>query len=143
MIIEVDGSFYEKIEKLEARCFKEPWNAEVISSLHSAFGHIACDVGDDGEVLGYIFYNIVFESAEILRLCVDDEFRRRGIGGRLIDFCKKNAALAGCTQIFLDVRSRNKPAIALYEKAGFVKISERRQYYPDGDTALEYVWRSL
>ena len=68
-----------------------------------------------------------------------NECRRKGIGKSLMDFCERKAREAGCENIFLDVRSKNLPAINLYGKAGFVKFSERRQYYPDGDTALEYV----
>lgn len=139
MVIEVDSSYFAKIEKLEERCFGTPWSENALGSVYSDFGHIACDVDGDGELRGYIFFDIVFESAEILRLCVDGTVRRQGIGAGLVDHCIKKAREAGCSEIFLEVRRKNAAAIALYEKTGFVKISVRPGYYEDGDDALVYV----
>ena len=42
----------------------------------------------------------------------------------------------GAACCFLEVRSRNSAAIALYEKAGYEYISTRRNYYPDDDAAI-------
>jgi ribosomal-protein-alanine N-acetyltransferase len=44
----------------------------------------------------------------------------------------------GVKQVFLEVRDNNAPAIALYEKTGFEKISVRRDYYGTGSDALIY-----
>ena len=42
----------------------------------------------------------------------------------------------GAVCCFLEVRSRNAGAIALYEKSGYEKIALRRNYYPDDDAAI-------
>ena len=44
----------------------------------------------------------------------------------------------GVETIFLEVRSNNMPAKKLYEKNGFIKISERQKYYSDGADADIY-----
>ena len=40
----------------------------------------------------------------------------------------------GCKKIFLEVRVSNNPAIELYNKTGFKRVSIRKNYYrlPDG-----------
>jgi ribosomal-protein-alanine N-acetyltransferase len=40
----------------------------------------------------------------------------------------------GCKKIFLEVRVSNSPAIELYNKTGFKRVSIRKNYYrlPDG-----------
>jgi ribosomal-protein-alanine N-acetyltransferase len=38
--------------------------------------------------------------------------------------------------MLLEVRSDNAPALALYERFGFMRISQRPKYYPDGGDAL-------
>lgn len=53
-------------------------------------------------------------------------FRGRGIGTRLVAATLERARATGLTRIQLDVRERNAPAIALYEKLGFVAEGVRR-----------------
>ena len=42
----------------------------------------------------------------------------------------------GAAVCFLEVRSRNVSAIALYEKCGYERISVRKKYYPDDDAVI-------
>lgn len=49
------------------------------------------------------------------------DFRRRGLASTLIDQVK--TTLKGCINISLDTRIFNKPAQALYEKSGFIKLA--------------------
>jgi ribosomal-protein-alanine N-acetyltransferase len=49
----------------------------------------------------------------------------------------------GARAVFLEVDEHNKPAIKLYERAGFREISRRPNYYPltGGKTATALVLR--
>jgi ribosomal protein S18 acetylase RimI-like enzyme len=51
---------------------------------------------------------------------VHKDFRRRGIGTRLIDEAISRAKEKGLERIELGVFASNAPAIKLYEKMGFV-----------------------
>jgi ribosomal-protein-alanine N-acetyltransferase len=53
----------------------------------------------------------------------------RGIGATLLRSLIDEASAAGCRQMLLEVRSDNSPAIAMYERFGFERISLRRDYY--------------
>ena len=55
------------------------------------------------------------------------EYRRRGIGTRLLGSCISKAQTKGITRIELEVRGDNSAAIRLYEQFGFVReaVKER------------------
>ena len=64
---------------------------------------------------------------------------RRAAGNtaqRLLERLHGEMKSRGAACCFLEVRSRNSAAIALYEKAGYEYISTRRNYYPDDDAAI-------
>jgi RimJ/RimL family protein N-acetyltransferase len=54
------------------------------------------------------------------------EYRRLGIGRRLLEACIAKAWASGITRIELESRTDNKPAIRLYEKLGFAHEAVRR-----------------
>ena len=41
----------------------------------------------------------------------------------------KNLAAEGVTEVYLEVRTQNAPAIALYEKNGFIRTGLRKRFY--------------
>jgi len=41
-------------------------------------------------------------------------------------------------EVWLEVHEENRAAIRFYERHGFVKVSRRSNYYPDGKAALNY-----
>ena len=54
-----------------------------------------------------------------LGMGVHPDYRRRGLGERLLSSCIEKAWSKGITRIELEARADNFPAIALYEKLGF------------------------
>ncbi|MDT7724366.1 MAG: [ribosomal protein S18]-alanine N-acetyltransferase [Actinomycetota bacterium] len=66
---------------------------------------------------------------------VDPEFQRLGIGTSLLTALLKRAD-GLLAPVFLEVRTDNNPAIALYERYGFTRIGLRKRYYhPSGADA--------
>ncbi len=70
-----------------------------------------------------------------LGLMVAASHRRRGIGTALLEAAERWARGAGITKLELHVFPHNEPAIALYEKAGYLREGYRRRHYrrPDGE----------
>jgi ribosomal-protein-alanine N-acetyltransferase len=64
-------------------------------------------------------------------VAVRPEFRRRGIGAALLDQVIQEARLRKANTAFLEVRSANLAAQALYEKSGFRAIAHRANYYSE------------
>ena len=56
-----------------------------------------------------------------------------------MDKAESKLVSLGVNKVFLEVRSSNISAIALYEKKGYTKISVRKKYYADGEDALVMV----
>ncbi|WP_421841872.1 ribosomal protein S18-alanine N-acetyltransferase [Mycobacterium sp.] len=63
---------------------------------------------------------------EVHTIGVDPAYRRRGIGRMLLDELLDYAAGA---VVYLEVRTDNQEAIALYRSVGFEQIGLRRRYY--------------
>jgi ribosomal protein S18 acetylase RimI-like enzyme len=79
----------------------------------------------DGKPAGYLLAVYVFSlehqglTAEIDELFVDEKYRGRGLGGRLLDTAEHGFRLRGCTQVFLQVGRDNEAARAFYRSRGF------------------------
>lgn len=56
---------------------------------------------------------------DIDEFCVDEAFRRRGIGARMIDFIRDFAKSEGFERIELNMWEFNQDALAFYEAVGF------------------------
>jgi ribosomal protein S18 acetylase RimI-like enzyme len=63
-------------------------------------------------------------------------FRGKGAGSRLVGRLLDEARRRGETQVFLEVITRNEPAIHLYEKHGFVKLRRLLGFKAERPTGL-------
>jgi ribosomal protein S18 acetylase RimI-like enzyme len=55
----------------------------------------------------------------ISNLAVGPEFRRQGLGARLLDDCRQRAERLGCRRVALDVDAGNEEAMRLYSRMGY------------------------
>ena len=82
----------------------------------------------DEKIVGFVIFDIIYEKCEIIDIYVKEEYRKKGIAMSLINEIEKDYAVENIT---LEVREDNIPAIKLYEKLGFKKVSIRKNYYKD------------
>jgi [ribosomal protein S18]-alanine N-acetyltransferase len=82
-------------------------------------------------IAGYIVARETAGELHINNVAVREQYRRRGIGRALLDGVIKEARQLGVTTAFLEVRSGNVAAQALYEQAGFKAIAHRSNYYSE------------
>lgn len=75
----------------------------------------------------------------ITDLVVDLRFRRQGHGSGLLQAAGAWSAERGFHRLFLEMQSKNFPAIRLAKKLGYVFAGYSDRYYPDGDIALFFV----
>ncbi len=74
--------------------------------------------------------------SEIHTIGTDPACQRRGIGGALLDELLRVADARG-GPVFLEVRTDNDAAIALYRREGFEIVGTRKKYYqPSGADAF-------
>ena len=52
-------------------------------------------------------------------ICVDEKYRGKGIGTKILESVKEIAKSKECTDLYLTVNQENENAIRAYEKFGF------------------------
>jgi len=79
--------------------------------------------GQEGEVVatGRVFYRDEDTAARIGRMAVDIEYRRQGIGGRLLQFLEEEAASQGVTTYILNAQVYVKD---FYAAHGYIERGE-------------------
>ena len=82
-------------------------------------------------ILGYIVARETAGELHINNVAVREDQRRRGIGIALLSKIVEEARRMQVTTAFLEVRSGNLAAQALYEKVGFRAIARREAYYTE------------
>lgn len=124
------------LAEIEDRCFPcDAWSQGMLSEVLKAPYQWSVLAEKDGEIYGYACMVSLFETAELLNIAVDTAYRGRGIGERLLTAVHDQAKERGAERILLEVRASNAPAIALYEKHGYIKIAVRKRYYANGEDA--------
>ncbi len=127
----------DAILALENNCMSHPWNIQLINDLlcnPNGGAFVAC-FNNGNDVKGYVGYTYVLDEMEIGNICVMEDCRRMGVAMGLIDTLVKFCSEHAISKIFLEVNSTNYGAISLYDKFGFVKYSERKDYYGKGQNA--------
>ncbi|AEP08404.1 GNAT family N-acetyltransferase [Micavibrio aeruginosavorus] len=91
-----------------------------------------------GMICGYVlvFFHAV-RGARIYSVVADKAHRGKGIGRALMTKAITVTNARKTPRLWLEVRTRNKAAIALYEKLGFVPYRRVPAYYSDGADALK------
>jgi ribosomal-protein-alanine N-acetyltransferase len=122
----------------------DPWSAEAFrEELRAGHVYLAArrrDGGHEGPLLvgygGLAFLTGPPQTeAEVHTIGVDPAFQGHGIGRALLRGLLA-AADARHATVFLEVRTDNEPARALYESEGFAVVGLRRRYYqPSGTDA--------
>lgn len=90
----------------------------------------------DDEIVGYVGLAAIDGTGDVQTIAVRRDRQGTGIAGALLDALLTEAEVRGCSEVLLEVRADNAPAIRLYERRGFERIAERPRYYSDGVTAL-------
>lgn len=118
------------------RSFGEAWTRSQCAGILPMAGvALRLASNTDGGIVGFSLMRVVADEAELLLIAVDPAAQHRGIGGALVDDFVTVATALGALRLHLEVREGN-PAIALYQRAGFVPAGRRRDYYhgPNGET---------
>jgi ribosomal-protein-alanine N-acetyltransferase len=87
----------------------------------------------DGRVVAMLVLWFVVDEAHIATIATHPDFRRRGIGERLMIEALKAVYLEGARRAFLEVRAGNLVAQDLYKKYGFIVDGIRLRYYKDNN----------
>ncbi|ALA66750.1 ribosomal protein S18-alanine N-acetyltransferase [Corynebacterium lactis] len=121
---------------IEAELFAgdDPWSqGAFVAELSAPNNFYVGVVKREGELCGYGGITKLGSAGaaeyEIHTIGVASKWQGRGLGAQLMDALMA-AAGEDPGPVFLEVRTDNAPAIALYEKYGFERMGLRKNYYP-------------
>jgi [ribosomal protein S18]-alanine N-acetyltransferase len=80
-------------------------------------------------VIGFFAGWIVEDELHVNNVAAHRDYRRIGIGRRLMEAAIDEAGRRGVAQVILEVRASNEPAQLLYRELGFGFVGRRRDYY--------------
>jgi ribosomal-protein-alanine N-acetyltransferase len=129
-----------RLAALEAVSFPDPWAEDSIAAEVEGPGTLVLAAVDAlaAPPIAYAAYRALGGEAELLRLAVAPAARRRGAARALLATGRRHLAGFGCQTCFLEVRSDNSAAIALYESEGFHPVGRRADYYGPRTDAIVY-----
>ncbi len=82
-------------------------------------------------ISGFAVASLLPPQAELELIAVAPEFQRRGLARFLFAAIAQELKSAQVTDVSLEVRASNHPALALYRHLGFVQTTLRPRYYAD------------
>ena len=126
------------VHRIERASFPVPWpdyafRQEVETNRLAHY--LVVRAGD--QIVGYGGMWLMVDEAHVTTFAVLPEWRRRGIGARLMLAMMQLATDVGARVATLEVRLSNEPARQLYMRFGFRPVGLRPRYYSDnGEDAL-------
>jgi len=127
----------EELLKIERECFTiEAFTKEQIVSLLRNPDATGLLVRVNDEVAGFIIGLIenygTIKAGHVYTIDVAVNYRRRGVGIKLLKEMEKAFMKKGAETSYLEVRVDNQAARRLYGKQGYVKIEPLDDYYSSG-----------
>lgn len=109
-----EDSVRRRLERLGRSEADATWVAEADGELVGLVGiHVSQVLAYDGD------------AAKVSEIVVDDRYRRRGVGARLMEVAEDEARRRGCVVLFLTTAERRKDAHAFYRRLGFEETGRR------------------
>ncbi|HYI21541.1 MAG TPA: ribosomal protein S18-alanine N-acetyltransferase [Candidatus Limnocylindrales bacterium] len=126
------------VHRIESASFPVPWPDYAFRQEleTNRMAHYLV-VRSHSEMVAYAGLWLMVDEAHITTFAVLPNWRRRGVGGRLMVELMRLARDLGSRVMTLEVRLSNQPARALYGRFGFRPVGIRPRYYSDnGEDAL-------
>jgi [ribosomal protein S18]-alanine N-acetyltransferase len=113
--------------------FARDWSAAECEALLADCAVQADGLFAGGRMAGVILSRYAVDEAEVLTIVMARRLRGQGLAARLLAAHVTGLSRRGVRRLLLEVDAANEPAIALYRRAGFATVGERRGYYPRPD----------
>ncbi len=121
------------IAALHAASFRRGWSEQEVEQLLLDRAVIAHRAMLSGKLAGFIMSRLAADEAEILSVAVAARSQGRGLARTLLNLHLRRLAGLSARAVFLEVDEHNRPAIRLYERAGFREVARRPNYYPGAE----------
>ena len=129
----------EEVLEIERICFPhDPWSRlSFENELKNPLSVFLIAVDEEtNKMIGYGGVWLMYDAGNITNVAVHPDYRREGIGSKILSLLTDICIEKGMETITLEVRESNRSAQALYEKDGFSVCGIRKKYYQGKEDAL-------
>ncbi len=117
------------VSAIEEATFSMPWKPDDFREMIRRDNMTYLVVEADGKIVGGAGMRNILGDGEITNVAILAEYRRQGLGKRLLVELLKTGKELGAEAFTLEVRAGNEAAIRLYESLGFVSEGARPDFY--------------
>ena len=124
-----------EIYNIEKKVFNDYWTLDLIKSeiIEKKYSRVTV-LELKKKIIGYIFQRKIYDENHIINLAIDIPYQHRGYGKFLLmKILEKDD---NDTNVFLEVKEANLPAVKLYIDLGFEEVERKERYYSDGSNAI-------
>ncbi|WP_341686419.1 ribosomal protein S18-alanine N-acetyltransferase [Limnohabitans sp.] len=122
---------------IEQTAYSHPWSqGHFVDALASGYHCVAWFEHED--LRAYLVAMPGVQETHLLNVTVAPEHQGKGLAKRLLQDWLDWSRTQGAQQLWLEVRESNARALLIYERAGFVRIHVRKDYYPLDRTRREH-----
>ena len=119
----------DAVVAVERRAYTHPWTrGNFADSLRSGYQAQLLCAGDT--VIGYFVAMRGVDEVHLLNITVDPACQGQGWGRILLDALALWSRGQGAQWLWLEVRTSNLRAQQVYQRYGYRRVGERRNYYP-------------
>lgn len=131
-VVRADSSssdeIFQMLSELEAQTIPDGWSANSFRSEVEKDNGFVLYIRQNDKIIALLSAYTAADEADITNVAVDINMRRLGLARLLLS--EFELLLSDeITQIFLEVRTSNEPAINLYKSCGFEQIAVRKRFY--------------
>lgn len=121
---------------IEQIAHTHPWtHGNFLDTLKAGYQAQCLLMGD--ELLGYFVAMRGVDEVHLLNITVAPAFQRQGWAWVMLDALALWARGQGAHWLWLEGRVSNTRALQIYERHGFVRVGQRKAYYPAGNGSRE------
>jgi len=106
-----------------------PWSQHQFTTSIENSKNLCYCLSQNDKTIGYLIAMLTVDTADILNIGIDPDFKRQGYGTALLNHLIEELKKRNIGEILLEVRAGNKSAIQFYKSQGFEEISVRKNYY--------------
>lgn len=128
----------EQVIAIDQISFSLPWPQRTFRYELTDNPASRCWVAElDGRVVGMLVGWLIVDEIHIATIAIHPDYRKQGIGKKLLFLSLQSAREEGAVSSFLEVREGNTAALEMYRKFGYVENGRREGYYKDnGEDAI-------
>ena len=129
-IVKMNEAHVASVVAIEKECFGvDAWSEKSVASELTNQLSLWLVAVEGDRVAGYVGSQTVCDETDMMNVAVTADYRRQGLGEKLVLALVEELKAMGSQCLTLEVRDSNTPARTLYEKLGFQQIGLRKNYY--------------